>query len=455
MRFNQAGALAYYLWDGMLLREERNSDGSLKARYTHGYSRLHGIGTEVEIQRNAGGATYYHYLATDLRGTTYSVTYVNQGTQLAYTMDAFGRMVAGIGGSNSVVPNDFIVQTNALTKQIGGIWYLLFKYRTVRIDEAVFLSKDFLRFSNKYRLWSNNPVGKIDWDGLESVDLNELREKLRCENEEIGGEEILKKYALIMETLKGFIKHGPPGAAIELSLELLGQKTGLPLSGGQLAEKFTSLIQGGPLQSLSRIDKTEAGYTFTLGTGRDQSQLGPYPASYQFPFTVPNPAEPFAQRQNVSVSAEELFDYFLALKKALEALEEAKDFRKQNERRRFLTIMDNKERENAENSCNARKQSQLRQAQFESYSKCISPAKPTLENQGLGTLDRLLKELAEEIIQNGLTYDDVFKSDSLQPIPLPNHVAPDATVNWADEKYAKHQQEFWKNVFQNVIGNSK
>jgi len=38
---------------------------------------------------------------------------------------------------------------------------------------GIFLSRDFLRFLNKYRAWSNNPVGQVDKDGKEDSDLNE------------------------------------------------------------------------------------------------------------------------------------------------------------------------------------------------------------------------------------------------------------------------------------------
>src|SRR6185436_14255244 len=78
---DKAGTLAYYLWDGLNLLEERNADGTLKARYTHGRTPIYGIGSIVEVERNLGGASYFQYLCADHRGTVHAVTDVNQNTQ--------------------------------------------------------------------------------------------------------------------------------------------------------------------------------------------------------------------------------------------------------------------------------------------------------------------------------------------------------------------------------------
>jgi len=61
-------------------------------------------------------------------------------------------------------------QSNWLTLSIGDQRVGLSKYRLYDADLGVFLSRDFLRFLNKYRAWSNNPVGQVDRDGLASAD---------------------------------------------------------------------------------------------------------------------------------------------------------------------------------------------------------------------------------------------------------------------------------------------
>lgn len=53
--------MTYYLFDDVNQLEERDVSGALQARYTHGFSKRGGIGTVVEIERHAGGATYYQY----------------------------------------------------------------------------------------------------------------------------------------------------------------------------------------------------------------------------------------------------------------------------------------------------------------------------------------------------------------------------------------------------------
>jgi hypothetical protein len=63
------GVATYYVWDGLRLLETRNSDGSLKARFTHGLARIEGIGSCIEIYR-ASDAKRFHMLY-DHRGSAY------------------------------------------------------------------------------------------------------------------------------------------------------------------------------------------------------------------------------------------------------------------------------------------------------------------------------------------------------------------------------------------------
>lgn len=172
------GTPVYFNWDGLNPLEQRLGNGTLVARYTHGRSRLPGIGTGVEVERVASGTTYYQFPCFDLRGTAYAVTDENESVQLNYAQDAFGRELAAPGGTDPAVPNDLIYQTNWLTLNIGGKSYQLSRYRLYMAELGIFLSRDFLPYRNKYRAWSNYPVGQVDKDGRESTELTELGQRL-------------------------------------------------------------------------------------------------------------------------------------------------------------------------------------------------------------------------------------------------------------------------------------
>jgi hypothetical protein len=96
---DKGGTATYYLWDGLNLLEERAADGSLVARYTHGATPIYGIGSVAEVERHVGEATYFQYLVMDHRGTAYKVTDEAGATQIAYTLDAFGRELAPPAGT--------------------------------------------------------------------------------------------------------------------------------------------------------------------------------------------------------------------------------------------------------------------------------------------------------------------------------------------------------------------
>lgn len=68
-------------------------------------------------------------------------------------------------------PYDLAYQTNWLTLNIGGRSYQLSRYRLYMAELGIFLSRDFLPYPNKYRAWSNNPVGQVDRNGLENVEV--------------------------------------------------------------------------------------------------------------------------------------------------------------------------------------------------------------------------------------------------------------------------------------------
>jgi hypothetical protein len=64
-----------------------------------------------------------------------------------------------------------------LTFNIGGKLYGLSRYRVYDPELGTFLSRDFLRYMNKYRCWTNNPVGQVDKDGLAAETLKQMAQR--------------------------------------------------------------------------------------------------------------------------------------------------------------------------------------------------------------------------------------------------------------------------------------
>ncbi len=158
---DKGGTVSYYLWDGLNLLEERDSSGNLIARYSYGYSSIYGIGSCVEIYQQASEHKYT--LVMDHRGTAY-VLLDETGTEIGRRWyDAFGVLL----GSTRAWPVDLGYHTNWLSFKIGGMDVGLSKYRIYVPALGIFVSRDFLaEYINKYRAFSNNPVGQVDRDGL-------------------------------------------------------------------------------------------------------------------------------------------------------------------------------------------------------------------------------------------------------------------------------------------------
>jgi hypothetical protein len=135
------------------------------------------------MQQNTATTTYYQYLHADQRGTVHAVTDRSQRILLSYVQDAYGRTLAGVGGSGPSVPNDLIYQTNWLTFDLGGTRYAVAPARIVVLAAGVFTSRDILPGLNKYRAWSSNPVQQVDVAGLQDVDSGRGRWELLLADE--------------------------------------------------------------------------------------------------------------------------------------------------------------------------------------------------------------------------------------------------------------------------------
>ncbi|MCK6475083.1 MAG: hypothetical protein L6R28_25455, partial [Planctomycetes bacterium] len=88
-----------------------------------------------------------------------------------------------------LAPENLIYQANWLTLNIGSRSYGLSKYRIYDPELGIFLSRDFLPYLNKYRAWSNNPVGQVDKDGL--VNEAEAQSELRVAQEAVEREKFI------------------------------------------------------------------------------------------------------------------------------------------------------------------------------------------------------------------------------------------------------------------------
>lgn len=110
--------------------------------------------------------------ATRSRTPRLGVLHLRRGWRLpsCYSYDARDQRVINPAHSEGTAAENLswnlIYQANWLTIQIGNKRYGLSRYRLYDFETGTFLSRDFLPYMNKYRAWSNNPVGQVDRNGL-------------------------------------------------------------------------------------------------------------------------------------------------------------------------------------------------------------------------------------------------------------------------------------------------
>jgi YD repeat-containing protein len=158
-KINRGGTWTYYLWAGMNQLEERNSAGTLLARYTHGSGIVPGVGSVVEIQRSTATTTYYQYLHMDHQGSVAQVTDASQATQISYLNDAFGRQIITPGGANPNVQNDLVFQSNWMSVTIGTKRYGLSPSRVWDFETGRFVQRDPLPSLQKVTSVLGNSYG--------------------------------------------------------------------------------------------------------------------------------------------------------------------------------------------------------------------------------------------------------------------------------------------------------
>ena len=158
--------MRYLLWDGLNVMEERNSDGTLYARYTYGYSPIYGIGSCVEVFV-PGSPDKTYTLVMDHRGTAY-VLLDESGAEVGRRFyDAFGVLL----GQTGSWPLDLGYQANWLTVHIGAKWWALSAARLYDFATGRFTQRDSVDHHRgghgMYEYAANAPARYVDPVGLE------------------------------------------------------------------------------------------------------------------------------------------------------------------------------------------------------------------------------------------------------------------------------------------------
>lgn len=159
---SSSAATSIYAYDRQSLIEETNASGGVVARYSQGLN----IDEPLAMQR--GGTTSFY--EADALGSNTSLSNTAGALGQAYTYDSFGN----IANSSGSLTSPFEFTTRELDTETS-----LYFYRHRYYDQTTgrFLSEDPLGFRaapNFYAYVFNNPVLRVDPQGLESGDLNRL-----------------------------------------------------------------------------------------------------------------------------------------------------------------------------------------------------------------------------------------------------------------------------------------
>jgi RHS repeat-associated protein len=168
----KAGTATYYLWNGMNQLEERNSAGTLTARYTHGPGIVPGVGTVVQAERITATSAYYQYLHMDHQGSVHKVTDSVQTTKISYVNDAFGRQIVAPTQTGANASNDLVFHSNWLTVQIGSRRFGISPTRVYDPEIGRFLQRDPIGSNGGINLYKVYFVPNgLDPRGLAPIDL--------------------------------------------------------------------------------------------------------------------------------------------------------------------------------------------------------------------------------------------------------------------------------------------
>ena len=159
------GTSTQFLYDGLNPVQEIQN-GALSANL------ITGLGIDEYFQRtDSAGARNY---VTDILGSTLALTDSSGTTQTSYTYDPFGNTAAT--GQASSNPYQFTGRENDGT----GLDYYRARYYDPRI--ARFISQDPMMFGprvgNLYAYVQNNPSSRIDPEGKEDPECEEIRQAL-------------------------------------------------------------------------------------------------------------------------------------------------------------------------------------------------------------------------------------------------------------------------------------
>ena len=174
-----SSGLRYFTWDqnGMNLLCERDSAGAVTAYYTHGFAAVDGIGSPVAVKQNRFGAAYFQYPGYDHKGNLTVVTDENGNKVAKYNYTANGvTLTSEVTGGISETRLGY--QTNWIRLQDAPFDMYASPTRLEVPAYGVFLGRDpkkRLAGSCDYACCDANPVGNVDPDGRETIEVDTYR----------------------------------------------------------------------------------------------------------------------------------------------------------------------------------------------------------------------------------------------------------------------------------------
>ncbi len=174
--------------------------------------------------------------------------------------DAFGVLL----GSTGSWPVDLGYQTNWMTVKIGGVLYCISKYRIYAPNIGIFLSRDFLPFLNKYRCFSNNPVGQVDRDGLADAQPEKPKDPDKPED---AKDISVPNQPFTGGTTSGDLKKGAGSVEYGLMAGITGFPLPAPGTGvptGLTPDQYQGGVNQGKIPPVTRVASVQADLKLTV-----------------------------------------------------------------------------------------------------------------------------------------------------------------------------------------------
>jgi RHS repeat-associated protein len=143
-----------YLWDGLNILLELDESGTLKRRYTHGYSPIEGVSSLIAVEGPIQCPCFYHF---DQVGAVRQLTDPYHNTIKSYAYEPFGRILRESGRA----PNDFMFPANSLTlRDVSQL--SVGPFRGYSASASRWTSRDMASSVNRYVFVVANPLALCD-----------------------------------------------------------------------------------------------------------------------------------------------------------------------------------------------------------------------------------------------------------------------------------------------------